>query len=151
MRRQKGFTYMIALFMVATLSVVSLRAMERTLTKDRREREAELLYVGQAYRQAIQVYYQNSPGTAKKYPPDLQSLLQDARTTSLQRPLRKLYRDPITSSLNWGIVSSADGGVMGVYSLSTQQPIKVNGFPVTLFGFTGAKSYQQWQFVYQPS
>jgi type II secretory pathway pseudopilin PulG len=143
MRRQKGFTYMIALFMVATLSVVSLRAMERTLTKDRREREAELLYVGQAYRQAIQVYYQNSPGTAKKYPPDLQSLLQDARTTSLQRPLRKLYRDPITSS--------ADGGVMGVYSLSTQQPIKVSGFPVTLFGFTGAKSYQQWQFVYQPS
>jgi type II secretory pathway pseudopilin PulG len=140
---------MIALFMVATLSVVSLRAMERSLTNDRRSREAELLFVGQAYQQAIQTYYQNSPGT-KSYPPDLPSLLQDDRTTTLQRPLRRLYIDPITLG-QWGTVSAPDGGIMGVYSLSMQQPIKVNGFPAALIGFIGAKSYQGWQFVYQPS
>jgi len=150
-RRQTGFTYVIALFLVATLSVISLHAVERTWTNERRDKEAQLLYVGQAYRQAILTYYENSPGTAKAYPPDLQSLLQDSRTTTLQRPLRRLYRDPMTASLDWGTVPGPDGGVMGVYSKSTQQPIKTNGFPDALAGFIGATSYQQWQFTYQPN
>ena len=149
-RRQSGFTYIVALFLVATLSVISLQAVERSLTKDRRDKEAQLLYVGQAYRQAILTYYENSPGTAKAYPPDLQSLLQDSRTTTLQRPLRRLYWDPMTASSTWGTVISPSGGIMGVYSLSTQQPIKIAGFPVALTSFTGATSYQQWQFTYQP-
>jgi type II secretory pathway pseudopilin PulG len=149
-RLQSGFTYIVALFLVATLSVISLQAVERSLTKDRRDKEAQLLYVGQAYRQAILTYYENSPGTAKAYPPDLQSLLQDSRTTTLQRPLRRLYWDPMTASSTWGIVPGPSGGIMGVYSLSTQQPIKIAGFPVALTGFTGATSYQQWQFTYQP-
>jgi type II secretory pathway pseudopilin PulG len=150
-RNQAGFSYMIALFMVATLSVVTLQAMENSLTKDRRAKEIELLFVGQAYQNAIMQYYQNSPGTVKTYPPDLQSLLQDSRTTTLQRPLRRLYLDPMTASPTWGIVPAPSGGVMGVYSLSTQQPIKVNGFPAALISFIGARSYQAWQFVYVPS
>lgn len=149
-RKQKGFTYLIALFMVATLSIVTLRALENSLTKDRRDKEAELLFVGQAYQQAIMTYYQNSPGTAKKYPDNLASLLQDSRTTSLQRPLRRLYFDPMTASQDWGTLPAPDGGVMGVYSLSKQKPIKVNGFPPTLSNFIGAKSYTEWQFIYVP-
>jgi type II secretory pathway pseudopilin PulG len=149
MHRQRGFTFLIALFMVATLAMVTLRALEKTATNDRRAKEVELLFVGQAYQRAIMTYYQNSPGTAKAYPPDLRSLLQDNRTTTLQRPLRKLYLDPMTASPNWGIVQAPGGGIMGVYSLSMQQPIKVNGFPPMLSNFIGAKSYQTWQFVYQ--
>lgn len=149
-RKQKGFTYLIALFMVATLSILTLRALENSLTKERRDKEAELLFVGQAYQNAIMTYYQNSPGTAKKYPPDLPSLLQDSRTTSLQRPLRRLYADPITASQNWGVITAEEGGVKGVYSLSTQKPIKANGFPPTLSNFIGAKSYTEWQFIYVP-
>lgn len=151
--RQQGFSYLVALFMVAILSVLSLRAMENVRTKERREKEAQLLFVGQAYRNAIREYYENTSGTAKRYPPDLESLLIDIRANRMRRPLRKLYRDPITSSTTWGVVwGEADGvmGVTGVYSLSTQEPIKIGGFPVDLRSFTGAKHYHEWQFVYQP-
>lgn len=148
---QRGFTYMIALFLVAILSVTIVAALEKTITKDRRDKEAQLLYVGQAYQTAIMRYYQNSPGTAKSYPPDLQSLLQDSRTTTLQRYLRRPYFDPMTGSASWGVVPAEGGGIMGVYSLSTQQPIKTGGFPENLANLTGAQTYQQWQFNYVPT
>lgn len=151
-RKQKGFTFMIALFMVAILSIVTLRALENSLTNDRRAKEAELLYDGQAFQQAIMSYYLNSPGSANSYPPSLQALtLPDTRTSTLRQPLRRLYFDPITTSQNWGTVLDANGNVMGVYSLSIQKPIKVNGFPIALCSFNGATSYQSWQFVYPPN
>ena len=148
---------MIALFMVAILSIITLRALENSLTNDRRAKEAELLYDGQAYQQAIMNYYLNSPGSGNSYPPSLEALTQpDTRTTTLRQPLRRLYFDPITASQNWGTVpaptvAGQPPGIMGVYSLSTQKPIKVNGFPVALCSFNGATSYQSWQFVYPPN
>jgi type II secretory pathway pseudopilin PulG len=141
---------MVALFLVAAVSVLSAGAVQSTAMRERRDQEARLMYVGQAYLKAIRTYYQNSPGYSKQYPPDLQSLLQDARSSTMSRPLRNLYADPITNSQNWGIVPSSDGGVMGVYSLSTRQPVQTAGFPLTLAGFVGAKTYQDWKFVYQP-
>jgi type II secretory pathway pseudopilin PulG len=151
MRRQQGFSYGVAMFVVAMLTVFSLRGLENSLTKERRAKEAELLFAGQAYRDAIRKYYDNTPGFAKHYPPDVRALLQDVRATRMSRPLRKLYWDPITASQDWGVVPAPDGGVMGVYSLSSQQPLKIDGFPAGLTGFIGAKSYQDWKFVYQPS
>lgn len=150
MRRQQGFSYLIALFLVALLAVLSLRGLEVTLMKERRDKEAELLLVGQAYRQAIKAYYENTPGSDKQYPAELKALLEDGRTTRMNRPLRKLYRDPVSGGEEWGIVPAPGGGVMGVYSLSTQAPIKTNGFPAELLGFINAKQYQGWKFVYQP-
>ncbi len=149
--RQQGFSYVIAMFMVAVLSILSVRALENTLTKARRDKEDQLLYVGQAYREAIRTYYENTPGSAKTYPPNLAALLEDGRTTTTRRPLRRLYRDPITSSLDWGIVRGENDVVIGVYSLSSERPIKADGFPNTLTGFTNARRYQDWKFVYQPS
>jgi type II secretory pathway pseudopilin PulG len=148
---QQGFTYLIALFLVAILSVATLSALEKTITKDRRDKEAQLLYVGQAYRTAIMQYYLNSPGTAKFFPTDLSTLAQqDVRLTTRPRYLRRLYFDPMTGSSNWGTVTAPDGGIAGVYSLATQQPIKIAGFPPELSNFLGAQTYQQWQFIYLP-
>lgn len=149
-RSQAGFSYLIAMFMVAVVAIVSVRALENSLTQERREKEAELLQIGQAYRNAIRTYYENSPGTAKTYPAQLSALLLDERTTRLRRPLRKLYRDPISASNDWGIVRSETGGVMGVYSLSNLKPIKTDGFPEELGSFKNAQHYKEWQFVYQP-
>jgi type II secretory pathway pseudopilin PulG len=151
MRRQEGFSYVIIMFVVAILAILSVRALENSLTKARRDKETELLYVGQAYRDAIHRYYDGSPGTGKTYPPDLASLLDDSRNTTRQRPLRKLYRDPITGSQDWGLVLTDDGKIKGVYSLSQQQPIKTGGFTNDFASFAGAKTYRDWQFVYQPN
>ena len=144
---------MIALFLVAILSVTTVAALERTLTKDRRDKEAQLLYVGQAYQTAIMHFYQNTPGQGA-YPAQLSDLLVDNGKTTTQRYLRRLYFDPMTGSNNWGIVPSEDGkGIIGVYSLSTQQPIKTAGFPPMLayLGLVPAATYQQWQFIYVPT
>jgi type II secretory pathway pseudopilin PulG len=149
-RKQAGFSYLIAMFLVAVVAIISVRALENSMTQERREKEAELLLVGQAYRNAIRTFYENSPGTSKTYPAELTALLLDERTTRLRRPLRKLYRDPISASHDWGIVRSESGGVMGVYSLSTLKPIKTDGFPAELGHFKNAQHYKEWQFVYQP-
>ncbi len=148
-RREAGFAYVMVMFVVAILSIVSVRALENGLTHARRDKETELLFVGQAYREAIRSYYDHSPGTAKEYPPDLASLLLDNRTSTTRRPLRKLYRDPITGNEEWGLVLTDDGKIKGVYSLSPQQPIKTGGFAAELAAFAVAKTYRDWQFVVQ--
>lgn len=142
---------MVALFALAIIGVLSTRALQNLQLLERREREEDLLFVGQAYLNAISQYHQQSPGTVKRYPPDLESLLIDERAVRVRRPLRRLYRDPIEGSQEWGIVEAPDGGVMGVYSLSSRTPVKLAGFPPAFDSFEGATTYQDWKFVYAPN
>lgn len=150
MRHQDGFSYVIVMFLVAVMSIVSVRALERTSTREKRDKEAQLLDVGTAYLKAIEQYYNEAPGTAQSYPPELEDLLYDGRLTRPQRPLRKLYRDPITGNVEWGLVRNASGAVIGVYSLSNAKPFKQQGFSADLLSFTGAQRYSDWKFIYQP-
>lgn len=141
---------MVALFALAILSLLATRALENHQTLAWREREAELLQVGTAYSAAIKMYYEQAPGTQKSYPRDLESLLLDARAVRIRRPLRRLYRDPMTANAKWGLVRASDGGIMGVYSLSERVPIKSGAFPASLGDFAGAGSYRDWKFMYVP-
>lgn len=150
MRRESGFTYVIVMFAVAVSSIVAVRAVEFVGTAEHRQKEEELLYVGRAYYEAIRNFYENSPGTVKTLPASLDALLLDERTTTLRRPLRKLYRDPITGSDHWGVIKTEDGKVAGVYSLSARAPLKTGGFRKEFASFAKAKSYSQWQFKYVP-
>jgi type II secretory pathway pseudopilin PulG len=149
MRREGGYSYVVVMFLVAVLSLVSVRALENTLTAERREKEAQLLLVGEAYRDAIRSYYENGDGTEKVYPPTLAALLRDGRASRVRRPLRKLYRDPITGTTEWGIIVAEDGGVKGVFSLASGKPIKT-GFTQDQAGFANAVRYRQWRFEYEP-
>lgn len=150
MRSQTGFSYVLVMFAVALMALMAVRLLDVSATNEQRAREAELLYVGNAYREAIGVFYENTPGTVKRYPEKLSDLLQDPRTTTLQRHLRKLYRDPITSDIEWGLVRGGDERITGVYSLSGKAPIKTGGFAAVLVGFARAKQYRDWHFVYVP-
>lgn len=149
-RQQQGLTYWLVLFMVAATALISLRALEGSQIRAKRDREAELLFVGAAYQEAIRAYYENSPGMVKEFPPELASLLLDSRATTTRRPLRRLYPDPVTGSANWGLVMAPDGRVQGVYSLSTAVPLRRAGFPPEAAGFARARTYQDWKFIHQP-
>ncbi len=149
-QRQAGFSYMVAIFALAVLALMTTRALENLQTTERRDREEELLFVGQQFAMAIEQYYEQSPGTQKVYPRDLDSLLLDERALRIRRPLRRMYRDPIELGNGWGLVRASDGGVMGVYSLSRRTPIKVDRFPARFGHFSGGNSYQDWRFVYEP-
>jgi len=119
---------------------------------NQREKEAELLFIGNQFRQAIALYYQRTPGAVKRYPEKIENLIEDQRYLTTQRYLRKLYTDPMTGKAQWGLVMAPEGGVMGVYSLSTERPIKNAGFARAedLAGFAKATSYADWRFVYAP-
>lgn len=152
MRRQQGYSYVVVMFLVAVLSLISVRALRNTLTEERRAKEAELVATGIAYRNAIRGYYENAPGTGKVYPESLDALLEDRRSTKIRKHLRKRYRDPVTGSKDWGLVYLDDERtqIVGVYSLSGQKPIKRSGFPEELAAFVNAASYRDWKFVYKP-
>lgn len=149
MRSQRGFSYVVVMFLVAMLSLAAVRAQQNTLTMERRDKEAEVLWKGIAYREAIRRYYESSPGTGKSYPQELSDLLLDNRLVRPTRPLRKLYADPFTGGA-WGIVRNEDGHVIGVYPQSAREPVRRAGFPPELAALATAKRYSDWKFIYQP-
>jgi type II secretory pathway pseudopilin PulG len=143
--RQRGFTYLTVLFMIAILAGGLALVGEMWHTSAIREKEAELLFVGHEYRKAIERYYLSGP--QRQYPRSLEELLKDPRRPGNERYLRKLYPDPVTGK-EWGLVKAPDGGVWGVHSLSEARPLKSSGFKVRDAGFEGAQRYADWKFIH---
>ncbi len=146
--KHAGFTYIHALLLIAILGAV-LAATGQVWSRARqREKETELIWIGNQFTQAIGLYYQRSPGTVKRYPEKLEDLLEDKRYLSRQRYLRRIYRDPMTGSYDWGVVLGPDGGVAGVYSLSARTAIKQKVFSGEEADRFNDARYSDWRFVY---
>jgi type II secretory pathway pseudopilin PulG len=144
---QLGFTYLTVLFVVAFMGLGLAMTGEVYRTTVLRQREAELLWVGNQYRVAIEGYFKRRD---LRYPRSLDDLLRDPREPGVRRYLRKRYPDPITGSDEWGIVKAPDGGIMGVYSRSDERPFKSAGFAIADKAFEQAAAYSDWKFVYTP-
>jgi type II secretory pathway pseudopilin PulG len=135
----------LALFAVGLMNAVDVWSMSRL-----RDREKELLFVGDQYRQAIQRYYSAAPsGGQRGYPPSLEVLLEDDRFAIPAHHLRRAYPDPITGKAEWGLLKAGDR-IVGVYSLSEAEPIKKAGFSPAHQAFKDATSYKDWVFAYVP-
>jgi type II secretory pathway pseudopilin PulG len=147
---QRGFTYLAVLFALALMSVSALLVTAVSSHLARREREAELLFVGEQYRDALRRYGDANAGLPDPYPRELSGLLRDPNTPNTRRFLRKLYADPLTGSERWGLVRTPRGGIIGVYSLAEGRPAKVAGFAAAQGEFAGAKRYADWRFVVAP-
>lgn len=148
--RQGGFTYLAALFLIAVAGAAAASVTLLWSTASQRSKERELLFAGDQFRRAIGEYYERSPGTLKKYPPGLNDLLKDERQLGIRRYLRKIWRDPLTQTTDWGLIQSPEGGIMGVYSLSEARPLKQGGFSENNAEFAGKQHYSGWKFVYRP-
>lgn len=149
-RRESGFTYLVMLFAVATAGALVASGSVVWQQDAQRQREKELLRIGSELRQAIGLYYHRSPGSVQRYPEKLEDLLRDDRHLSLQRYLRRIYRDPMTGTQEWGVVTAPQGGIMGVYSRSDAAPVKSGGFDERNAAFTATARYSEWKFVYTP-
>jgi type II secretory pathway pseudopilin PulG len=147
---QKGFTYVWVLFVVALTSIALAGAVQVWRTEVRREKEKQLMFAGEQFRQAIGSYYENSPGLPKRYPDSLEKLLLDKRFPTVKRHLRKIFFDPMTSSSEWGLARQPNAGIIGVYSLSKEIPLKRANFPERYADFAEAKDYRDWKFIYLP-
>jgi hypothetical protein len=147
MPRPQGFVLLWLLFWVAGLGVGMAALGSLWHTASQREKEAELLFVGDQFRQAIEAYHRRSPGGQPRYPARLEDLLQDPRFPQTVRHLRRLYVDPVTGKREWGLIKAADGGIAGVYSLARVPPMKTGGFPARYADFAGRTSLGSWRFM----
>jgi len=152
-KRQDGFTLLGLLFLVAGLGVAMAALGTVWHTAAQREKERDLLFVGNQYRQAIEAFWQMPlpVGTVRRLPKNFKELLADPRFPTTVRHLRRLYRDPMTGETEWGLLKEPDGGIAGVYSLSTNPPFKRAGFPAVYAYFQEAQSYRDWVFRFDPA
>ncbi len=137
--------------MVALLVGLNIMAIMLTVAMPvwrqmvQREREIELVFRGEQYRRAIQLFERrNGPGTL---PPDLDALIEG-------RFLRKAFKDPVTGDdfvlirqgqQQPGVPAAAAGAsagpgpIAGVVSSSRQNSIRI---------YEGQTVYDQWLFVH---
>lgn len=148
--RERGFTYLGVLFLVVLMGAALAGTGQLWSTASQRAKERELLWVGSQYARALRSYYRSSVGVTQ-YPQRLEDLLEDKRVPMVRRHLRRLYPDPITNSLDWGLVQAVDGRITGVYSRSERQPMKTSGFAPPWTDFVGVTRYSGWRFVAEPA
>ncbi|HEX7528309.1 MAG TPA: type II secretion system protein [Thermoanaerobaculia bacterium] len=100
MRRSRGYT-LVALIVGMTVMMILIAAVLPTAsTEAQRDKEAELIFRGVQYAEGIRTFrkrYGRYPNTLKE--------MYEVRP----RTLRKLWKDPMTNSLNWGLITVASG------------------------------------------
>lgn len=146
-KNQQGFTYLIMLGTVITLSVFAGVVSKNLSMTVQRDKERELLFRGDQYYQAIRSYYRSEG--RNEYPQSLDDLTQDPRFLT-RRHIRVLYGDPFSGEeeSEWTLIHAPNGRIMGVASRSTKEPIQQNNFSQKNFSFIQATSYTEWRFVY---
>jgi type II secretory pathway pseudopilin PulG len=118
MATQRGFTYLGLLLAIALLGLGLSTASELWATTARRQRMAQLEWVGQQYVQGIGSYYEATPRGAKQFPKSLGDLLEDKRFPFIRRHQRRAYVNPLTGSLDWVVVLAPDGGIRCVRAVA---------------------------------
>jgi prepilin-type N-terminal cleavage/methylation domain-containing protein len=147
----RGFTLIGLLIVVAVIGLASVATTTVSSLAQRRLREEQLLYVGEQYRRAIQLYYEATPPGHGRYPRELGDLLKDPRFVQTRRHLRELYVDPMTARNDWKVVMAPEGGIMGVRSISQQRPVKLAHFSPPFQAFAHRRTYSEWPFYFAGS
>ncbi|MEN8165477.1 MAG: type II secretion system protein [Acidobacteriota bacterium] len=93
--REAGFTLVMVVIAIAIMSIMMGVAVQAVSFQMQREREAELIFRGKQYVEAIRIYkakYGRNPMRMKE--------IWEADP----KVIRKKWKDPITDSENWGII-----------------------------------------------
>ncbi len=97
---QRGYAMAALLVSIGVLMVIMSVAMPVWRTQAQREKEAELIFRGEQYARAVNLYTRKmGPGN---FPPSIDVLVQ-------QRFLRKKYKDPMTPDGEFEIITAASG------------------------------------------
>jgi type II secretory pathway pseudopilin PulG len=142
--RSAGYALITALLLLVIASLAVTLAVQKAQTGAQREREAELLFVGDQFRQAIRAYA-SAPGLPSQYPEALEDLLADKRWPVTRRYLRRIYMDPVMGKADWEL-DKAQGRIVGVHSPSERAPLRHAGFSQDDAAFEQAETYADWRF-----
>lgn len=146
-----GYALAALLVGLAVMGILTSAALPVWRQATQRERELELIFRGEQYVRAIELYQRVYAGA---YPPDVDTLVE-------QRFLRRRYRDPMVADGEFRIVHQAEasaafgaatgdrtpaaglrGGVVGVVSRSEQDAIRI---------YNGRTKYSEWAFLHMSS
>jgi type II secretory pathway pseudopilin PulG len=103
-REQTGFTLVALVVITTVMTILVAAAMPMWSQFVRRDREAELVFRGMQYAEAIRVFQLRF----QRYPVSLEELLN-----ANPRCLRQLWKDPMTDGGEWGLVVAQSGRAPG--------------------------------------
>lgn len=170
LRNVSGYAMAGLLVLLGVMGVLSSVLLPVWSQTTKRELEAELIFRGEQYARAVELYQRRYVGAN---PPDFETLVE-------QRFLRKLYADPMTTGGDFRVVyfsqmenirsvqetaerlseslgenvlgventeaslfgRNRSGGVVGVVSRSNETSLRT---------YNNQKQYDEWVFVYVPS
>lgn len=120
-KNQRGYAYLMALFMVTTLIIASQVAVRNYLTEGRREREDQLIWRGQQYVRAIRLYYRKTG----HYPSNLDDLKKGMPELHFLR--YAAYKDPMKKDDGaWRFIYvNAAGQIIGSTKYATLQQMAI--------------------------
>lgn len=148
-RQQNGLVLIAVLLMIMLVGMGALSAAEVWSTTRKRQREADLMWVGDQYRKAIESYWKTTPGARKILPTSVAQLLDDNRFPNPVHHLRKAYTDPMTDGEEFELIIK-NNSLVGVRSSSAEVPLKTANFPLRYLAFADATDYSKWEFVFTP-
>lgn len=118
-RAQRGYTYLLMLFVVATAGYALAQFGETWRAVARRDVQAEREFVLDAYAQALASYRAATPDGMSYRPRRIEELLEDTRTGVRRRHLRRLYPDPATGRPDWILRTDA----LGIVAVCLRNPV----------------------------
>ncbi|NOR11941.1 MAG: prepilin-type N-terminal cleavage/methylation domain-containing protein [Candidatus Aminicenantes bacterium] len=142
--RKKGFTLVEMLVTLTIVSILALAVLPLAKTAVKRERETTLRRNLRMMREAIDTYKKLADEKAfefdedtEGYPPDLETLVEGVEAkmevdgqevTKIVKFLRRIPKDPMTNSYDWGLRSYQDDhdsdiwGGENIYDVFTKSP-----------------------------
>jgi type II secretory pathway pseudopilin PulG len=115
----------LALALAVVMGILLLKAGPNLVAETQRENEAELVFRGEAIAGALRVYFAKTG----KYPTDLDEVMK-----LRPRILRQKYKDPMTASGDWELITQVQPGasgntqglpIVGVRSRSEKDSIRI--------------------------
>ena len=99
----RGYMLLVLVLFTAILFIGVYRILPKAVFEGQRQKEEDLIFRGQQYRRAIQLYVRKFG----RYP----ASLDDLEDTNDLRFIRQLYPDPMTPEGEWRLIHIAAGGV----------------------------------------
>ena len=168
-RKSRGYTLVALIVAMTVMSILIAAVLPMASAESQRDKEAELIFRGFQYAEGIRTFRKRYG----RYPNTLKEMFE-----MRPRTLRKLWKDPMTNSDKWGLITLAGaplitpggapvspGGGMAPTPAPTRTPGALgnpgDAPPGPIMGvystskkkgyrlFSGRENYNEWQFTEQ--
>ena len=102
MKRSRGYTLVALLVGLTVMAILVAAVLPLASAESQREKEAELIFRGFQYAEGIRTFLRRYG----RYPNTLKEMYE-----MRPRTLRKLWKDPMTNSDKWGLITAAGAPV----------------------------------------